>query len=314
MIKIYNYLFKMRINIKNLDRLSKDSPNKEKKENIKTEEIKASVVIVTYNNIELLLKNLDSLKNQTIKNFEIILIDNNNKIDLYPLLNDYQVIYKKLYKNYGPCLGRNIGIKYAKGDIVIFLDDDAIPANDFVEQHIKAYRLSDIYGLRGKSLPRKSGNIYNYFAGHYDLGEKIIPWYINLEGNSSFKKEILINIGGFNMEINGAGGHEGIELSYRILKKYNDKNKLVYYPEAIIYHDYSDNFIAYINKIIRHNKNKSKLENISQDIFNLIKEYCLNRNGIQRNSIDFITKLRLMLIKKSAGVIIKIHSNVFKKG
>ena len=167
---------------------------------------------------------------------------------------------------------------------------------------------------RGNSLPRKLRNIYNFFAGNYDLGEKIIPWYINLEGNSSFKKEILVNIGGFNMGINGSGGHEGIELSYRILKKYNDKNKLLYYPEAIIYHDYSDNFITYINKIIRHNKNNSQLENTSQDIFNLTKEYCLNRNGIQRNSIDFITKLRLMLIKKSAGVIIKIHSNVLKKG
>ena len=212
----------------------------------KIETPSASVIIVTYNHSILLLKNLDSLNKQTVSDFEIMIIDNNEKINIFPLIKNYPINYIKLKKNYGLSLARNIGIKFAKGYIVIFLDDDAIPADDFIEQHIKAYQINDIIGLRGKAIPINNKNIYNHFSYHYNYGNKPIPCYINLEGNSSFKKEELSDIGGFNPKLEGAGGYEGLELSYRILGKYRDKNKLIYYPDAIIYHEYSSNFIEFI--------------------------------------------------------------------
>ncbi len=193
-------------------------------------------------------------------------MDNNDKIDINPILSKYELKYIKLSKNYGLSLGRNMGIKFSKGNIVIFLDDDdAIPAHNFVEQHVKAHNEYDILGLRGKTSPR-TASAYNYLQSHYDLGDKIIPCPINLEGKSSFNKKILIEIGGFNPEIQQAGGHKGIELTYRIIRKYKDISKLVYYPGAIIYHDYSDSFFKYIKKKMRHNKYLNMLECLFPDI------------------------------------------------
>jgi len=269
--------------------------------------IVASVIIVTYNQSDLLLQNLKSLNKQTVRYFEIIIIDNNEKMDIYTLIKDYSINYIKLNKNYGLSLGRNIGIKYARGEIVIFLDDDALPAQDFVEQHIKAYQTDNILGLRGKSLPRNPGNIYNYFASHYDYGDKIIPCYINLEGNSSFKRKALLKIGGFNPDLAGAGGYEGTELSYRILQKYKDRDKLIYYPNAIIYHDFYKNYIGYIKKLLRHKKNKNKLENQFDKVFKITKDYNFKKNMISEKPQNLLFRFRIRVIKKSAQILLKMY-------
>lgn len=271
--------------------------------------IKASIIIVTYNNTERLINSIESLTKQTVNNFEIIVIDNNEKVNINSIVKNYPIHYIKLNKNYGISLGRNIGIKYAKGDIVIFLDDDATPAKNFVEEHIRAYQLLDIYGLRGKALPINQSNHYNHLCGHYDLGEKILPWYVNLEGNSSFKKDILLSIGGFNTALKGAGGHEGIELTYRIIKKYHDKSKLIYYPKVMIYHDCTDNLLSYTKKLIRHGKNQKMIESQFPDIFNLIEEYHLDKNTTINDSHRVVLKLRI--IHKLARMIVKIHAIIF---
>lgn len=271
----------------------------------------ATVIIATYEKTELLIKNLNSLQKQTLENFEIIVIDNNEKTDVYSLLRDFQIVYIKLNKNYGISLARNIGTIFARGPIIIFLDDDAIPAKDLVEQHVKAYQKRNIVGLRGKCIPINPGNFYNYLADHYDLGEEIIPYYINLEGNSSFRKDSLIEIGGFNTEFGKAGGHEGLELSNRIMCKYRDKNKLIYYPKAIIYHDYADSFLNYLRKQIRHNENKKLVEKNSFKNFILANEYKLKKNKKIYYSNNIVIKVIISLIKILVKTIVKIYAAEF---
>lgn len=264
----------------------------------------ASIVIVTYNiDKRLLAQNLDSLSNQTTKDFEILIVDNSDKMDIRPVVSKYVLKYIKLNKNYGLSLGRNVGIKFAKGDIIIFLDDDAIPARDFVENHISAYK-SNISGLRGKSLDRTS-TIYNYLTPHYDLGDQIIPYIVNLEGNSSFKRDILIELGGFNPKLQKAGGFEGTELTYRIVMRYNDKNRVVYYPDAIIYHDYSNSFLKYLKKRLRHAKYRIMLKKRFPDLFKFRSEYNIRPKKMGRDNLGMIVRLRLEIIRKLTKWILK---------
>jgi len=268
---------------------------------------KASVIIVTYNtNQKLLSQNLNSLKNQFNNNYEIIIVDNSDKTDVKKIALKYPLKYIKLNKNYGLSLARNIGTKYARGGIVIFLDDDAIPAQNFVEEHIHAHKKYNILGLRGKSLPRTS-TIYNYLASHYDYGDQIIPCFINLEGNSSFKRNILIEIGGFNPKLQGAGGHEGLELTYRIISKYKAKSKLIYYPSAVIYHDYAYNFIKYIKKVLRHSKYKDIIECQYSDIFEMAKAYKLNPKKLKKFAPSLFFRVKMIMITKIVSFILRVQ-------
>ena len=265
----------------------------------------ASVILVAYNtNKNLLFQNLESLKKQFSKNYEIIIVDNSDNRDIKPILLGYKLKYIKLNKNYGPSLARNIGIKYAIGNIVIFLDDDAIPAHNFVAEHIRAHKKYDIFGLRGKSLPR-TPIIYNYLESHYDYGNKTIPCFINLEGNSSFKRDVLVEIGGFNTKLHLAGGHEGLELTYRIISKYKDKSKLIYYPNAVIYHDYSPNFIKYLKKALRHNKYKDVIEGQFTDILKITEGYKLSPKKLKKDSPSLFFKVKMIMIPKLVSFILR---------
>lgn len=266
----------------------------------------ASVVIVTYNTGEQDLKScLNALTEQTQQNFEIIIVDNNDQLKISPVLSKYRLKYIRLKGNFGVNVARNIGTVYSNGDIIIFLDDDAIPGPDFVEGHIHAYKNSDILALRGKSLP-KSQSVYNYFASRYDLGSKVIPWMIDLEGNSSFKKNVLLEVGGFNPDL---WGHEGIEISYRILKIYTNKNRLIYSPAPIIYHDYSTDFKKYIKKQLRHEEKQSILTGNSQELLKFTNDYEIASNVEKcSNNISLSIRFKLFFIRKITSIIKKMGS------
>ncbi|MHA1265167.1 MAG: glycosyltransferase family 2 protein [Candidatus Helarchaeota archaeon] len=268
---------------------------------------KASIIIVTYNTrLNLFEKLLNSLKNQTIKDFELLIIDNSDRTDLWSFVSNckLKLSFIKLNRNYGLSLARNVGIKYARGEIIIFLDDDAIPAKNFVEEHIKAHERYKIFGLRGKALP-KSQSIFNYLPRRYNCGNEIIPSIIDLEGNSSFKREILLEIGGFNPSLNGAGGGEGLELTYRIIKKYGDKKKVIYYPKAIIYHDFCLNFFKYINKVIRHMKHAQILQARFPDIYKFVASY---KGDLRKEygNLRIKIKLQLKILQLIKNLILKL--------
>lgn len=270
----------------------------------------ASVVIVTYNTEkELLSRNLDSLKKQLNNKFEIIIVDNSDKTDIKSIVSSYSLKYIKLNENYGSCVARNIGIKFARGNIVIFLDDDAIPAPDFVEKHINAYKEYNIFGLRGKAIPVKS-SFYNYLAGLYDLGDEVIPCPICLEGNSSFKREVLIEIGGFNPELQGAGGHEGLELTYRFFNKHKDKSKLVYYPKAIIYHDCVNGFYKYIKKTLRSTRHSELITTRFPRIWEFYGGYDLKPKKI--TIPNFIDRIKLKILQKFTAAILRSRRIIIK--
>jgi len=87
-----------------------------------------SVIIPTFNRIESLRRSLDSLVNQTYRNFEVIVVDdyyteptsNFINVDSY----NFGLTIIRNQKNLGPAGSRNKGILNSKFDWIAFLDDD----------------------------------------------------------------------------------------------------------------------------------------------------------------------------------------------
>ncbi|MDP7421250.1 MAG: glycosyltransferase [bacterium] len=269
----------------------------------------ASVIIVTFNPSQKLLKRcLRTLHTQTgagQNRFEVLLIDNNSRIAIEETVKGFNLRYIKLRENYGLSLARNVGILQARAPILIFLDDDAIPASNFIEEHLKAHQELSIHGLRGRCLPR-SPSVYNCLQHHYDLGDRIIPNYIDLEGNSSFKNDILLTVGGFNPELKGAGGGEGTELSYRIINHCRDRDKLIYYPNAVIYHDYATGFIKYLIKKLRHARYREIRKERFPDIFEFVSRY--ERPVTYPTPPGVISRARLKIIRKSVKLLVRLFT------
>jgi hypothetical protein len=117
------------------------------------------------------------------------------------------------------------------------LDDDATPADDLLAAHLDIHREHpDIAAVRGRCFPRGESNSLTN-SWHYDLGERPVPYYLNLEGNSSIKRRPFFAVRGFPDELRG--GYEGAVLSLRLKQHEPDAEPTWYFPGPIIHHDFS---------------------------------------------------------------------------
>ena len=84
---------------------------------------KYSIVIPVYNVEDYIKRTLDSVFNQTEKDFEVIVVDDDCTDNSMEIVKDYDVKIVKT-KHVSVSEARNIGVKHTKGDYLIFLDSD----------------------------------------------------------------------------------------------------------------------------------------------------------------------------------------------
>ena len=128
---------------------------------------KVSLIVPIYNSSKYLKKCLDSLVNQTLKDIEIILINDGSTDDSEKLIKNYEDKRIKyiLKKNEGIGKTRNRGIKEAAGNFIAFVDSD-----DYLDPHFCEYMYNNVDKLQKKMIKmhtrrkkKKSKNTYEGF-------------------------------------------------------------------------------------------------------------------------------------------------------
>ena len=190
--------------------------------NSKTKKPLVSIVIPTYNHAFFLGKALESILNQTFKNWEAIVIDNNstdgtNKV--ISKINDARIKCLKINNNGVIARSRNLGVKSAKGDWIAFLDSDDWWTKDKLEICLK--NTDDQVDIVYHNLEVKYENSKFLFKKEYLKGRQLKkPILIDLLesgitkgnaiGNSSviIRKNILNKIGGISESIELVGSED----------------------------------------------------------------------------------------------------------
>ena len=101
---------------------------------------KISIIIPTYNRAHTIIDSIKSVLNQTIKNLEIIVVDDgsiDNTKEKIDKIKDKRLRYIKLDNNTGGSNARNIGIKNANGQYISFQDSDDIFYPEKLERQFK---------------------------------------------------------------------------------------------------------------------------------------------------------------------------------
>ncbi|MGF6742042.1 glycosyltransferase [Paraburkholderia atlantica] len=99
-----------------------------------------SVVICTYNRSDLLERCLDYLNCQSNQNFEVVVINGPSTDDTQRVINNFKGRIKSASNpERNLSVSRNMGIELSDGDLIAFIDDDAIPFDDWIDTLLREF-------------------------------------------------------------------------------------------------------------------------------------------------------------------------------
>ena len=215
---------------------------------------KVTIIIPNYNGAAFLGDCIESLRNQTYKNFDVLVVDNGSKDASLEYLRDLESYEKNLNirviyldENLGFAGGVNVGLAASDSTYIILLNNDTQVFNDYVERLVNAIEKSEkifavnplMINAHNKELVDDAGDGYSLLGWGYQIGvgEKVGDFtkkravFSACAGASIYRKSILDEVGYFD-EMHFAY-LEDMDLSFRArLKGYI----IGFEPLAKVYH------------------------------------------------------------------------------
>ena len=196
-------------------------------------ELMASVVLPTYNRKESLRRTLDGLARQTYPcdQWEAVIVSDGSTDGTDAFLTEYAATapftLRPIFQaNAGPSRARNRGIQEARGEVVVFLDDDVEPAPDFLATHLRHYEDKGHIAVIGPLLPDpERRNVESVWIGweHAMLEKQYHAFYTGewatagpnhfYSGNASVRRADLLHVGSFDESFTR---QEDVEMAYRL--------------------------------------------------------------------------------------------------
>ena len=223
------------------------------------EQAKVSIVITSYTIERLrdITELLDSIQAQTYQNIETLIVTERlpelaDSIRRYITEKGYprmQVLHNE--GEWGASSARNLALGQAKGDIIAFVDDDAIPFPDWAEEIVKIYADdSSVIGVTGPILPLWEEESMNWFPREFYWVFSCTTWDVaeitevrsGYGTNLSFRREAFEGeLFRTSLGVKGRGqsgwaepGAEEVELALRIRRKTG--KRIVYNPQVRVKH------------------------------------------------------------------------------
>ncbi|MDJ1179992.1 glycosyltransferase family 2 protein [Roseofilum sp. BLCC_M91] len=217
--------------------------------------VQISAIICTHNRERYLGAAIESLLSQDHPDFEVIVVDNASSDRTQEVIHSLQP-HPRLKSVYEPVTGlsvaRNTGAKTASGEILAYLDDDAIATPSWLTVLAKAYAENDKLAIAGGKVtliwppditppPWLSEGLAGNL-GAYDLGDK--PLFITQPNhtprglNYSIRRSFLADIGGFDPNLGRVGkkllSNEELVMTELALQS---GWQVSYLPEALVAHN-----------------------------------------------------------------------------
>jgi glycosyltransferase involved in cell wall biosynthesis len=208
--------------------------------------LKVSVVIPTKNRSALVAEAIDRIESQTISRdqYEVIVIDNDSTDDTRAVLERKAKTYGNFRFGFqetpGAAATRNAGIRLAKGNLTLFIDDDVQAEPTLIQAHLDRHsKIPNASVIGAVTIP--FGDTREPFL-RYLRDHRILNPYTPSKGpidfsyyhtcNVSTPTNVLLKVGGFNEGFQ-IYGMEDIELGYRLE---TSTSRMIFAPEAKAVH------------------------------------------------------------------------------
>ena len=208
------------------------------------------IVIPTYQRAHVLLDTIDYLRNQAEDYVALIIVDQTDYIEGDEVANKLKMMSEdgviQWVREEKPSIpnAMNIGLQKAQSDLVLFLDDDIIPTDHLVAEHIAAHADLSIVASVGQILqPNEEPKSVKMAESTDSFGADLaFPFYSNtkqyirncMAGNLSVDRQKAIACGGFDTNFIGAAYRFETEFCRRLLR--HSQARCVFSPKATIHH------------------------------------------------------------------------------
>lgn len=219
--------------------------------------MRVSVVLCTYSldMYDHFSEAADSVLAQTYGDVELVVVVDGND-DLYDrIVEEYgdrdTVLVHGNDENRGLSYSRNTGSELATGDVVVFMDDDAVADERWIDELVSTYERHDALAVGGRMTPA-------WIAGKPDFLPEEFYWLVGVtykgfaeeetevrntfSSNLSFRRDVFLDLGGFRPHMGKQGTNDlqggETELCSRLREEYD--RGVMYNPDAEVAHKVFD--------------------------------------------------------------------------
>ncbi|OYR80745.1 glycosyl transferase family A [Halorubrum sp. E3] len=248
--------------------------------------MKVSVVVCTYtlDMYEHFREAADSVLAQTHDDVELVVVVDGTPEVYDRVVEDYgdreDTVIACNEENVGLLASRNRGAELASGDVVAFIDDDAVADETWAERLVRAYEEEDAIAAGGKMVPE-------WVAGKPSFLPEEFYWLVGVThrgfadgpgkvrntfgSNISFRADVFAELGGFDVDIGGRKGDKNLqggetELCARMREAYGEG--VWYDPEAEVAHkvfEYRTEFGWLVDRAFWQGYSKRAMESFVDD-------------------------------------------------
>ena len=207
-----------------------------------------SIIITTYNRLELLKRALKSAEQQSYNHTEIIIVDGSSNNDTELFLKDKKKYNYIKNTNNHPNVLRNVGIEASNGNLISFLDDDDTWKKEKIEKQVRVFEKNEVaLCYTGKNIiNQKNHKIkYSYKKPKFNSLLNSIMWdnFIGTTSSIMAHKKALNKIGKFDVKLPAL---QDYDLCIRICEKFNVIG--INEPLVNYHYNYSKKQISEINE------------------------------------------------------------------
>ncbi len=219
-----------------------------------------SLIISTRNRADSLSRTLHTIEQleKTSANWELVVVDNGSTDQTAEILQAFANktslnVSTVIESNAGLANARNAGVKNARGELLVFTDDDCLPDPDFIEQWLGVLNENLSIGFAGGRILLHDPTDQRITIQEHTQQESICPGDFIEPGliqgaNFAFRRKALIEAGGFDPFF-GAGAFYSVEDIDSVARVSANGWQGVYDPRPLVYHAHGRKTLADVRSL-----------------------------------------------------------------
>lgn len=182
-----------------------------------------SVIVPVHNGKLQLPRCLEALRTSVFVDFEVIVVDDCSTDNTRQIVERFRARYLRTPSNIGPGGGRNLGVRHARGEIVVFVDADVVVAPDTLGRIAADFdadpHLAALFGSYDESpawsdFLSQYKNLMHHYV-HQISSERAVTFWA---GCGAMRKDVFLQFGGFDTARYPEPSIEDIDLGFRITR------------------------------------------------------------------------------------------------